>query len=629
MGVGRLAVGVGVVSVVVFAACGDRGGVGAPLVGNPAGGAGGHGARSGDDPVAGARGSAAAGGGRGATSPPPTRGNIPPLTGFVPGSVCETEASGRWCWYNPLPSGTGWLTAGSAGPLDIWVAGTGDALHFDGRDWTVVPTPLGRVNGVWGASRDDVWAVGWVRGDAPDHLIATIAHGDGQTFQIAYQNESSGFKSVWGSGPNDVWVVGDFNVVHWDGQTWTREQGVFDGRFLTGWTVDGSGPDDVWMGGFEGLWHFDGVTWARVAPFGVSSFIFAIAVQARNDVWASVIENGATTIHHFDGTAWTQSYTIPNNAFGIDDIDARAADDVWAVGTESRDGVPNRARGVLLHFDGVTWTRAPDAPTPMRAVLSLPLTHVAVGTGGRVLELSRGPIPGATELTSGTEQPLRGVWGAAGGDVWTVGAGGVALRLAAAPPLPAGGPAWLPFPTGTTANLRAVFTAAPNDVWIGGEAGTLLHWNGATIMSVTLPDTPPFAAISDIHGSAPDDIWLLGSTGLAAGESFASHFDGSAWSPAEILPQSAVGGGRIWRVSPTDVWALTMPAPRDYAQEFIWHFDGNAWTPRPDASSAEMWMFPFPEIDNGAATFPLGTFAFGPDDVWATSTLGTLARRTP
>src|SRR5262245_54541420 len=79
----------------------------------------------------------AADAGRALDQPPaPAPTGLPLLDGFAPGSVCQTTAGDRWCWYNAQPAGDGWLTAGSAGPRDMWVASANHTLRFDGRTWT-------------------------------------------------------------------------------------------------------------------------------------------------------------------------------------------------------------------------------------------------------------------------------------------------------------------------------------------------------------------------------------------------------------------------------------------------------------------------------------------------------------
>jgi hypothetical protein len=583
------------------------------------------------------------------------------LDGFAPGSFCEGD---HWCWYNPTPVGNGWLAAASAGPQDLWIAGTANGLHFDGRAWSVFQSPLLRTTGIWAASRTDIWMVGSLPPASPGlGPRSGIAHGDGQTFQIVYDaDDSSFFQAIWGSGPSDVWAVGlGNNLAHFDGQRWTKLNIATNTFTVAGTTIDGSGPDDVWIGDTQGVYHFDGTTWTQVPEFAFQ-LVFAVAVRARNDVWVSATTAGTNVIHHWDGTSWTATHARSNDAGLIIDIDARTATDAWAVGTRSADDRPNKLAGVLLHWDGATWTTASETPVGIRAVLNLPGSHIAVGDAGHVFELSTGAAPAVRDLNPSVVPRLEGIWGASPSEMWAVGSTGAALHydgtaireeatgvtsslldvwgtgpddvwavgergtaLRRSPPI-AGSPVWTPVVTGTTTTLRAVFTAARDDVWIGGDGG-LFHSDGVLVSPALLPGLSATGVVNDIHGLAPDDIWAAGEDGNNA---FVSHYDGTNWSPIQIVDTSGVGVARIWMVASNDVWGDVTIEARNHGPENTWHFDGTAWTPRFVAPEADRWMFPVPGLDNGLfSSVAIDGFSFSRNDVWAVWSLGGIARRAP
>jgi hypothetical protein len=606
------------------------------------------------------------GGGRGGhggrdMSPANIPTKLPLIEGFAPGTFCEGD---NWCWYNPTPVGTGWLAAADAGPQDIWIAGTGsNGLHFDGRAWSVFESPLLRTTGIWAASRNDIWMVGSLPPLSPElGPRSGIAHSDGQTVDIVFEaDDSSFYQAIWGSGPNDVWAVGlGGNVAHFDGQTWTKQTVVAGSSLVGGWTIDGSGPDDVWVGEPSGLFHFDGTTWTQVTELG-SQFVLSIAVRARNDVWMSAGPVGTNTIYHYDGTTWTPTLTRPFGQGLILDIDARTPNDAWAVGAHGVDDIPNGVAGFLLHWDGTTWTPAPDVPVGLDAVLSLPASHIVVGDAGHVFQLSTDPVPAVRDLNPSAVPALQGIWGSSPSDMWAVGSSGSALHydgstvrqevtgvssllldvwgtapddiwavgergiaLRRSSPIAGASSPWTPVPTGTTATLRAVFAAARDDVWIGGDGG-LFHSDGVVVSPVAVPGLSAMGIVHDIHGLAPDDIWASGEDSFRA---FVSHYDGTSWSPIQIVDDRSVGVARIWMVAPNDVWGDITIEARDPGPGNTWHFDGTAWTPRFLAPAADRWMFPDPDLDNGLS-FPQSSasFSFSRDDVWAAWHLGSIARR--
>ncbi len=552
-----------------------------------------------------------------------------------PGSICESDG---WCWWDPLPSGTWWRAVAGAGASDVWIGGQSHiALRFDGTTWTTVTTPLSLVQGIWAAAANDVWL-----GGTSGAGVAAIAHWDGTAVTLIAEFGPGEIDDVWGSGANDVYAVGFANAQHWDGQAWTTVPGG-----VRGTSVSGSKTDDVWIGSSDGLWRFDGAAWTRV-PEVEGRFVQGVTVPARNDVWAAVLHDGVVDIQHFDGAAWTVSFHIDDRNVNVWGIGSGSKRDVWVLGTHWSSFVQ---RGYAAHFDGQAWAVAPDAPTSLFRMNRIAgRGDLAVGMNGGIVRLTHPDSgPGWNDLRTGPAETLSGVWGTASDrDMWAVGAAGTALRWngsrvravpagvtvdltdvwgtgrrdvwavgAAGTALHFDGSAWTAVPTGTSANLQAVFTAAAGDVWAGGDGGTLLHGNGSSFQPVALPGAGAGEQILDIHGIAANDVWL---SGMASNGGFVAHFDGTAWSPIEVLNTDAGGypARRIWQLAANDVWMLTQPVFRNFVD--YWHFDGTAWTERFMEPSPETWMFPKPGQG--------GSFAFGPGDVWFVGALGTWQRNT-
>ena len=187
------------------------------------------------------------------------------------------------------------------------------------------------------------------------------------------------------------------------------------------------------------------------------------------------------------------------------------------------------------------------------------------------------------------------------------------------------GRSFRPVASGTTAALWAVFTAAPDDVWIGGSNATLLHWDGSTMTPVSVPGIGPNDASLDLHGLGTGDVWLSGGSALG----FVAHYDGAAWSPAEVLTFAGYGVSqplaRVWALAPDDVWVSAGSlALRGGGPDAYMHFDGTAWTellldltslPQPEPP------FVFPNRDRPG-------FVFGPHDLWRADFFGIWQRNT-
>jgi hypothetical protein len=113
------------------------------------------------------------------------------------------------------------------------LSGASDLAPAGQPTWTPIPTgTTASVIGIWGASPDEVFAVGgegvFLRYDGEEWLATSI---EGTPHLV----------SLWGSAADDVFATGDGGLIlHWDGGRWVpsrsgREDGALD-------AVWGSGP---------------------------------------------------------------------------------------------------------------------------------------------------------------------------------------------------------------------------------------------------------------------------------------------------------------------------------------------------------------------------------------------------
>jgi hypothetical protein len=247
---------------------------------------------------------------------------------------------------------------------DIWVVGNGGLiLHFDGRTWrqSIPPRSLDRVWGnrlssddvdrqldaVWGSGPRDVWAAG----------SGGILHWNGKQWSLSFAGRSP--NAIWGSGPKDVWAAGFYSgILHFDGSTWTIVKEKLEHCCGSVW---GLGANDVWfLGGESTLLHFDGkafspidlglsqvVRSARSSPRASQPSLDAIWGPHPKDLW---IAGERGTMVHFDGKHWRPYRGLPSEtAFGlpsgINALHGAAPKTLWGVG----DGV--------FRFDGKHWVK--------------------------------------------------------------------------------------------------------------------------------------------------------------------------------------------------------------------------------------------------------------------------------
>jgi hypothetical protein len=253
------------------------------------------------------------------------------------GGTILRRTGGAW---SAVPSSTSQDLHGiwAAGPEAAWAVGSnGVLLRWDGQAWSVValstPGDITSLNGVWGRSANDVWAVGG--GHEPDRdYAAVLLHWDGTTWSTTYTCNPEGTRFASGG-----WVASLADV-------WGDAGGTL-------WASGGCGPGAAQMSiGYVA----DDATGAWAETQAAHSFFDDRALDAvwgssASDVWVAA-GNASTprivpTMLHFDGSAWHAS-TDPKTV-GIRDLCGCGANDVWAVGVG----------GKRLHFDGSSWSESP------------------------------------------------------------------------------------------------------------------------------------------------------------------------------------------------------------------------------------------------------------------------------
>jgi hypothetical protein len=266
------------------------------------------------------------------------------------------------------------------------------AIHWDGLDWIEVPSPNPgaadhALESVDGAAFDDVWAVGF-SDDGDENARQPLAlHWNGGEWSVVptpRPHRYSGVAGVTALAPNDVWAVGyqgkwgvDFEgeqpmSMHWDGAEWTVvPTPTFAQRYINHLRgVAALAPNDVWAVGQTGwptpdltlILHYDGTAWTQVdspSPGSSQSVLEGMVAVAADDIWAVGFQyverlGRRTLVEHWDGQSWTV-VPSPNHQSGWSymlSVAAGAPNDVWAAGFNNRGGpwYP-----LAFHWDGSTW----------------------------------------------------------------------------------------------------------------------------------------------------------------------------------------------------------------------------------------------------------------------------------
>lgn len=238
--------------------------------------------------------------------------------------------------------GTAWtpLSGASAGDIwwvrdagaSTWMAGAGGrVLQVEGgtlREEVLDPTLT--FFGIWGATADDVWAVG---GNIDAGGPSGVWHYDGSTWSQATLPSggaaAGALYKVWGTAADDVWAVGTSGAgIHWDGDAWSD--------FSTGssrnlFTVHGAGGNVYAVGGYS--------TGTLVESIGGGAFadVTPDLSPQLNGVYAAgdgtvVAVGGLGSVYWRGASGWTAD---PREPATVQDLHATWIDPdggVWAVG---------------------------------------------------------------------------------------------------------------------------------------------------------------------------------------------------------------------------------------------------------------------------------------------------------
>jgi hypothetical protein len=285
----------------------------------------------------------------------------------------------------PSPQIAGRLNATAAiAANDIWAVGSDQQLgnptlaeHFNGKTWSVIPTPSGingTFNGVSGVASNDVWAVGTMTGpDNPDFGEQFIEHWNGKSWSVVSSPtvEGDALNSVVAISVNNVWAVGALApegakalVEHWDGTSWSIvSNSVIAGAGRLS-SVSADSANDVWAVGRATLpLHFNGTSWSQTP--GPPVFVEANAVVALSptDVWAvgqkqatgTHLIRFTTAIEHWNGTNWSNVASPPTGLnTSLNGIAAISANDILAVGAGT--STTGASTTLVEQWNGTNWS---------------------------------------------------------------------------------------------------------------------------------------------------------------------------------------------------------------------------------------------------------------------------------
>lgn len=412
------------------------------------------------------------------------------------------------------------------------------------EQWVAASQPTAAdLNGVWGSSPDNVFAVG----DS-----GTIIYFDGVSWTPQESGTAADLHDVWGWAGDEVWAVGDSGTILRNGGSgWAAANSRTTSNLAAVW---GPSPDEVYAVGGEIL-RYNGTDWQSLGSTSATYrdiwgaapgtvYLTGVVLQDYEDS-----SDREAVIHRLDGTE-LHSVTIPypTDREGVElktdlfAIHGTAPDHIVAVG-EARSWVSAERTPYLLRYDGGAWSilQSSDSLGSLAGVwMTSPETGYTVGRRGQ--RTSEVQILTASDsvwdrVDLHTPGELRSIWGS-GSELFAVGTEGTIVRR--------GGGGWRvahrPLPP-----MRAVWGAHAEHVIAVGE-GAALHYDG----SEWYPEVErfrgqvPAASLMAVWGTSETHAVAVGSTSGVFG------FDDGGWKGLAYLTDTDTLFG-VWGNAPDEI----------------------------------------------------------------------------
>jgi hypothetical protein len=174
---------------------------------------------------------------------------------------------------------------------------------------------------------------------------------------------------------------------------------------------------------------------------------------------------------------------------------------------------------------------------------------------------------GHADTSVATTQPLQGVWGVSGSDVFSVGASGTIVQY--------DGSNWNWMTSGTTSNLYGVWGSSSTNVFAVGASGTILHYDGSTWASMTSGTS---SDLRGVWGSDASHVFAVGASGTVR------YYNGSSWgnAPGTTGSGTTTQLNGVWGSAYTNVFVVG-------ASGSIRHYNGSAWSSMIGAYPVYQW----------------------------------------
>jgi hypothetical protein len=161
--------------------------------------------------------------------------------------------------------------------------------------------------------------------------------------------------------------------------------------------------------------------------------------------------------------------------------------------------------------------------------------------------------PGWTLVAEGLDSALMSVWGTSDHDVWAVGSdrgtGPLVEHF--------DGNAFERLDSGASGHLWWVFGFEDGPVFFGGAGGTILRYADGAFSRMATPSDD--VTVLGLWGTSPESMWAVGGAEGGGAAAFAWRLDDERWVPAADFPSELGASHALWKVwgsADDDVWLV-------------------------------------------------------------------------
>ena len=216
----------------------------------------------------------------------------------------------------------------AASDSTIYISGYGGFIMKtvnSGTTWTqeTVPTREVCLNGIWGSSTSDIFAVG---------AHGVIWNYNGTSWSAMDPGTDKHLYAVSGGSSSAVWAVGwDGTILKYNGTSWSPQTSGTTNHLLGVWAADSNTVFAVGEGGTILKTTNGGTDWSSLTS-GTGSALYAIEGSSSSVVWA-IGKSGTIRKTTNGGTDWS-GQTSPYSRF-LTSISVQDSSNVWIGGQSS------------------------------------------------------------------------------------------------------------------------------------------------------------------------------------------------------------------------------------------------------------------------------------------------------